>query len=69
MRSQAFKIYGARKKKTEAVKCPGYFINKEKMGFAINIHLIKYRNTVLGNRDSCLFLQLLHVLNVGRHPF
>lgn len=46
IRSQAIKIYGARKKKIAAVKCQGYFTNKEKMGFAINTHLIKYRNTV-----------------------
>lgn len=46
---KCFKIYGARKKK-KMVKCQGYFITKEKMGFPVNINLIKYRNTSLGNR-------------------
>lgn len=53
---QVFKIYGARKKGTEADKFQGYFFNKEIIGFSVNNCFITYKNTVLGNRDPSQFL-------------
>lgn len=44
------------KEKTEADKCQGYFFNKEIMGFSVSNCSIKYKYTVLENRDPCQFL-------------
>lgn len=42
----------------KVVRCQQYSITKGKMGFAINIHWIIHRNTVLWGRGSCLLLHL-----------
>lgn len=61
---QVLKIYGARKKRTEADKCQGYFFNKEIMGFAVNNCFREQRPQPVSSAPVCFKRSYLSLLGV-----